>query len=212
MLTLILVTYRVNPVRVTKRETFHHGDLRGALIRLARDELEKFGHHRLSLRELAAQLAVASSAPYRHFETKQALLSELALMGRTELHAAYATIPTGLPPRERLRRACEAYLEFAEQQPQLFRLLFNDDAFWREVGGDPYAEPSGYKLFEAIVAEVMARADRRAVRTTALGCWSAVHGLAMLRITGRLAGFPSEVAADAALLDLIAGIPKGEPT
>ena len=197
---------------MTKRETFHHGDLRGALLRLARDELEKFGHHRLSLRELAARLAVASSAPYRHFETKQALLSELALMGRTELHAAYDTFPAELPPRHRLRRACEAYLVFAEQQPQVFRLLFNDDAFWKEAGGDPYSEPSGYRLFEAIVAEVMALADRTTVRTTALGCWSAVHGLAMLRITGRLAGFPAEVAADAALLDLIASIPKSEPT
>ena len=62
-------------------------DLRTSLLRETRTFLETGDARDLSLRELARRLGVAPSAPYRHFESKEALLAELAIEGFVALAA-----------------------------------------------------------------------------------------------------------------------------
>ena len=58
--------------------TYHHGNLRAALLDEAERSLSRRGASELSLRELARAVGVSHAAPRRHFPDKQALLDALA--------------------------------------------------------------------------------------------------------------------------------------
>src|SRR2546427_8857402 len=96
--------------------TYHHGNLRTALLRAAGERLEKQGITALSLREAARRVGVSHNAPYRHFADREALLAALAAQGFEMLGQAMRG-QTG-------RGMGEAYVRFALQYPQRFRLMF----------------------------------------------------------------------------------------
>src|SRR5512138_2858982 len=96
--------------------TYHHGDLPAALLKAAGRTLEKQGIGALSLRETARRAGVSHNAPYRHFPDREALLVALAAEGFAMLGERLQ----GKPGRE----MGEAYVRFALEQPQRFRLMF----------------------------------------------------------------------------------------
>src|SRR5215469_14061638 len=100
--------------------TYHHGDLRAALVKAAVVEIERSGYENLSLRELAASLGVSRAAPYRHFADRRALLAAIAAAGFDELTAIHRNA-NGKTPQARLAAAGRGYLAFAAERPQLFR-------------------------------------------------------------------------------------------
>src|SRR3954452_4994212 len=55
--------------------TYHHGDLRDALIKAALREAEQGGTEAFSIKALAKQMGVSQPAPYRHFADREALLA-----------------------------------------------------------------------------------------------------------------------------------------
>jgi AcrR family transcriptional regulator len=69
----------------TTPRPYHHGDLRGALLRQAERTLAERGADGLSLRELAREVGVSHGAPRRHFPDKQALLDALVEEGYERL-------------------------------------------------------------------------------------------------------------------------------
>ena len=185
------------------RDTFHHGDLRAALIDAALVEIERGGVENLSLRDLAQQLGVARSAPYRHFENKKALLDVVASIPHARLYDAYSSVPRDLSPQGRLRCACKAYLDLSHDNPRLFQLLFVDsERLEREGFERPGYAQSALILFMDLVRDAMPPADEEAVEMTTLACWSIIHGFAMLRIGRRLAPFQNS-DAEAAILDRV---------
>jgi len=119
----------------TSHPSYHHGELRPALLRAAARILEKEGRDAISLRDLARRAGVSHSAPYRHFADRQALLAALAEEGFALLAAALQ----GKPWREQAM----AYLRFALANPERFRLMFTRPvpaALRRLVGGDAVAQ------------------------------------------------------------------------
>ena len=115
--------------------TYHHGELRPALLRAAAKILEKEGRDAISLRDLARRSGVSHNAPYRHFADRQALLAALAEEGFALLAAALE----GKPWREQAM----AYLRFGIANPERFSLMFTlpvPAALRRFVEGDVVAE------------------------------------------------------------------------
>src|SRR5438874_4746131 len=96
--------------------TYHHGDLPAALLRAAGRTLEKQGIGALSLRATARRAGVSHNAPYRHFPDREALLAALAAEGFAMLGERLRAQPG--------REMGEAYVHFALEQPQRFRLMF----------------------------------------------------------------------------------------
>src|SRR5271170_5574322 len=122
---------------------YHHGDLRAALVKAAAAEIERGGYENLSLRELAESLGVSRAAPYRHFADRRALLAAVAAEGFDELTVIYrGVIAREKTPPARLTAAGRAYLAFATERPQLFRLMFVSDL----LGG---TTPPGPELIKA---------------------------------------------------------------
>jgi AcrR family transcriptional regulator len=115
--------------------TYHHGELRAALLRAAAKILEKEGRDAISLRELARRAGVSHGAPYRHFADRDALLAALAEEG-------FSLLVEQLEGKA-WREQAMAYLRFALADPERFRLMFTrpvPGALRRLVEGDAVAQ------------------------------------------------------------------------
>ena len=167
--------------------SYHHGDLRQALLTAAatRDP------ETLSLRELAQGLGVTAASVYRHFDNKQALLDELAARGFEQLRQRFAAAfdpaqpPTDGPEAiERLRRLGEAYLSFADDEPALWRLMFGVHAAQYRAAATASGQPSSYDHLPAALLglKTCGLIPEEPQAADVLFAWSAIHGLAALRL------------------------------
>ncbi len=105
--------------------SYHHGDLRDALIRAARKILEKDGLAELSLRQVARAVGVSPAAPYHHFADKHALLTAVATLGFAALRSEMLMrMAKETDPVARLDASGVGYVVFAVDNPALFRLMF----------------------------------------------------------------------------------------
>ncbi len=172
--------------------SYHHGDLRAALIKAAAAEIERGGYENLSLRELAQSLGVSRAAPYRHFADRRALLAAVAADGFDRLTAIHRNAK-GRTPHARLAAAGRGYLAFAAEQPQMFRLMFVSDLL---AGGAAPPDPAlikaageSYVVFEQLVAATLDNPDDGAIKAAAIAIMSASYGFALLRMNDRLKPF-----------------------
>ncbi len=184
-------------------KTFHHGNLREALLRMAREKLEKEGHERLSLRELAGDVGVTTGAPYRHFGSREALLRALADDGLNELGVVFErALQLEAEPEQRLREACRSYLEFARRRPNLYRLIFVDNGHWVEEEVVSRGTLPSYEMFKRLVQEAAGN-TLQTLGSVTTACWSLIHGFAVLRMSGRLAQEGNPQQLEHAVLDSV---------
>lgn len=153
--------------------TYHHGDLPAALLRAAGKTLEKRGIAALSLRQAARSAGVSHNAPYRHFPDREALLAALAAEGFAMLGERLR----GQPPRA----IGEAYVRFALEQPQRFRLMFGG---MLPMAKYPELRSAADGAYRALV-EAFKELPRPEVAAAA--AWSLVHGLSHLLLDGHFA-------------------------
>jgi len=171
-----------------KQRSYHHGDLRQALVRSALEILSEAGVGGLTLRAAARRARVSAMAPYRHFADKEALLAAVAEYGFRELAARLsAATAMAADPRAGLAALGVAYVLFACDQPSLFKLMFGPTI--EKKSGHPVLDEAGSACFNALRQAVKAAkffegdSDGNDV---SLACWSLVHGLSALIVDGRL--------------------------
>ena len=169
------------------KNSYHHGDLRDALLASAEQQLEEEGPAGLSLRKLGRALGVSPGAPYRHFEDKDALLAALATIGFRRLRTMMLAEQEGRSKtEERVCRLGIGYIKFAWAHPELFRLMF---------GLMPNRESP--ELLESVDATFALFLDclhqceqegllKLEIADAKLLGWSAVHGAAFLLIDNNL--------------------------
>jgi AcrR family transcriptional regulator len=179
------------------RDSYHHGDLRNALLETALRLVAERGPEGFSLREAAREVGVSPGAAYRHFADKQALMTALGADGHgrlaTAMEKAIAKTP-GTPGTKAhaataLAAIGEAYVEFAVRHPSHFRVMFGPCV--QEEGFAPGCAPSGRDSFQILVDALDALVSSGAVSARArmsaeIPAWSAVHGLAALLVDGAL--------------------------
>jgi AcrR family transcriptional regulator len=171
--------------------TYHHGDLRAACVGAALELLEEGGARALSLRAVARRAGVSPAAPYRHYADREALVSAVAAVGYRELaERLVAAHPAPATP-EQLASVAVAYVQFALEQPALFRMMFGEPC--DRDNDERVAATAVVSLYlREIVARCFPQADAEAL---APAIWALVHGLAFLHLDGRLdASTPSAVA------------------
>ena len=96
---------------------------RARIVDGARCLVERNGHEQLSLRSLAAELDVTAPALYDHVASKDEVLELVAAEGFDELSTRYDVVAEERPI-DRVRARALAYVGFARDRPQLFRLMF----------------------------------------------------------------------------------------
>jgi len=183
--------------------SYHHGNLRAALVETGLAMARESGPDGVALREVARRVGVSHNAAYRHFADREQLLAEIAGRGMDLLTEAMevrlATVPDGLDDvaraQRRLQEVGRAYVEFAMAEPGLFRTAFTSQS--HDVPAEPEA-PTGdeggpYGLLNAILDELVdvgyLAAERRPGADVV--CWAGVHGFAVLHLDGPLAEAPA---------------------
>jgi AcrR family transcriptional regulator len=171
--------------------TYHHGDLHAACLSAALELLEEGGATALSLRAVARRAGVSPAAPYRHYADREALVSAVAAVGYRELAERLTAAHPAPSTPEQLASVAVAYVEFALEQPALFRMMFGEPCD-RDNEERVTATAAVSLYLREIVARCFPRADPEAL---APAIWALVHGLAFLHLDGKLdASTPSTVA------------------
>src|SRR5260221_13857653 len=81
---------RCRMAKAKAAKSYHHGELREALVIAGRKLLEEKGLRGFTLRECARRAAVSHAAPAHHFASLDDLLAEIATRGFVELAAMMA--------------------------------------------------------------------------------------------------------------------------
>jgi AcrR family transcriptional regulator len=184
------------PARKPAR-SYHHGDLRRALVEEAARTIAARGIDALTLREVGRRLGVSRTALYRHFSDKSALLAAVAREGfqrfRQDLVDAWESAGKG---RAGFDAMGIAYVRFAVTNPAHYRVMFGGfrDLCAKDAGLEADAAAAFQALVDALASVEPSRSPDY-LHQLARYVWATVHGIAMLGIDGQLG--PDPQAADA---------------
>ena len=165
----------------TKPRAYHRGNVREDLIEAALEMLKTEGISGLSLNKMAKSLGVSAPAVYNHFRNKEALLAAVAARGFHKLTAAKEAVLAETAPGKRRRALSLAYLKFACDEPNLYRLMFRHEISNRHDYPELIAaENESYGLTVQLGNQSYdpTRAAQKYPRAFLM--WSTLHGMATL--------------------------------
>ena len=163
---------------MTKRDNYHHGQLRDDLVDQAEELIGESGAHSWSMREAARRLGVSQAAPYRHFSDKAALIDAVVLRGYGQLEDRYGkALHRCSGEADRVISVAMAYYQFGVDKPEVFSLMFSSPRLHTTAEA-----LQSYQVFED---EVGAAQERRELapgpaRDQTHARWGAAHGMAEL--------------------------------
>ena len=163
---------------------YHHGNLKEALIESACSVCECEGHENMSLRSIAKNANVSQTAPYRHFKTKQDLLSEVAKRGFIELKNALINAADNTKiaedPQEKFLDMGLAYLNFGLNKQNTYDLMNGP-----ECPKDDYPElkteaQETFAILITAIVELKPRINETELEMMSIKHWATLHGLVSL--------------------------------
>ena len=116
----------------TSPKTYHHGDLRRVLIAAALELAEEGGADGVSVREAARRAGVSPGAPFRHFPSRNDLMSAVAEEAQRRFRSAIAAAiaeTSSEDPLVRFRAFGLAYLRWAMKNPAHFEVISSGKYF-----------------------------------------------------------------------------------
>lgn len=176
------------------QKPYHHGQLREQLLNAGELALGEMAIEQVTLREIARRAGVSHAAPKHHFPSLGHLLAEISARGYQrfvkaldEAAAAAADQQPGLSPEQlaetRLLAMGRAYLRFAESNAAAYQLMFGQRV---NMVMTPNLIGASYSAWSQIVAAAGAVVGSSHAEAGALHIWSCVHGLATLKLAGRV--------------------------
>jgi AcrR family transcriptional regulator len=195
--------------------SYHHGNLRQALLEHGVELARAGGPDAVILRDVQRLAGVSNSAAYRHYADRHALLAAVQNYGMGRLGDSMLETLAEVPDHgsraaralARFRATGRAYIEFALTEPGLFRTAFapgGPHPADETVESDRHPFQILSRCIDDLVATGVLSPDRRDGLDE--GAWAAVHGLSTLFIDGPLRAADAERKAQLTdrLLDLIA--------
>ena len=171
--------------------TYHHGDLKNALIQAGMEILAEEGLGRLSLRKVAKQAGVSHAAPYSHFKDKQALIAAISTEGFKRLYSQIQAIFEQYQdkPDTLLVETAWAYFQFALNETDCFKLMFSSTLEKEKDYPDFVAasKKTFSQLVEIVkVCQTGGVLEEGAADLAAVRLWSTVHGFISLLLEGQI--------------------------
>jgi AcrR family transcriptional regulator len=204
------VRSRAKPNRraAAPRDTYHHGNLRTALMAATLELLEEGGPEAVSVREAAKRAGVSAGAPFRHFPTRTALMTAVAEEAtrrlKTEIAKAVAAAGNA-DPLSRFRAFGLGYLRWASRNPAMFLVVSTRSLI--DYEGSKTMGPDNDELRAQMQALLQEAADKGLLRKSAkaapvsLAARAFVYGLARMQIDDHLRQWKSaSEKPDAAML------------
>ena len=157
--------------------TYHHGNLKEELIACACRLCERDGYTKLSIRSLAKESGVSQTAPYRHFETKEALYASVATNGFKKLsEACYIDVEKKVTKKQLVDVGCR-YIEFGLKNANTYDLMFGTAV--GNFANYPDLLESANKTYDSFRSSFskLANDSEDVIAFKCLTLWSMVHGL-----------------------------------
>jgi AcrR family transcriptional regulator len=174
-----------------KKKTYHHGDLKNALIKAGVEILAKDGVSGLSLRKVASRAGVSHTAPYSHFADKQSLIAAISTEGFRQLYERVSAVAEEYKakPSTQLIEVAWAYVQFALDDRDRFKVMFSGVLDKEKEYPDFVAESQrNFQLVKTVVEANQAAGVLRSGPSdlVALSMWGSIHGFIMLLLEGQI--------------------------
>lgn len=199
-----------------KKEKFHHGDLRNALVKAAVYLLDTEGERGVTIRAVARETGVSHAAPSNHFPNRQALMTALSkeLFEDMSAYILSAVANASASPEARLLAFTDALMEYGLDHPARYKLLWKADIVNSEDQALQQTMDGLYDEFTVIVGDLY-NSGSQDVETAAVALWSMCQGYTSMRLDGvfipkhdTVSGLPRHKAMIRAYID---GLKKGAP-
>ncbi|MFB7220633.1 TetR/AcrR family transcriptional regulator [Streptomyces sp. NPDC002596] len=164
---------------MSSERTYHHGDLRRAVLTAALDVIRTEGPGALSLRDLARRAGVSHAAPAHHFKDRTGLLTAIAAEG-------YGLFADALADAPDLRERGVRYVRFATGHPAHFQVMFQPELYRADDSELLAARARAAQALRAGVAGLPAAGSGDDARLAGVAAWSLAHGFATLLLSGNL--------------------------
>lgn len=195
------------------RRSYHHGDLRRALIEEALRLAAEGGPDVVTVREVARRVGVSSGAPFRHFPDRTTLLTAVAEEAMTRfrqeiLRALEAA--AGKSPLERLRAVGAAYLRWAVRHPTYFEVISSRRLIDYEGSAGLRADNEAVqRLMAGLIEEARLKGDVRDdadARLIVVAGRALVYGLARMKVDDHYASWGLEAGEVERVMDDALGL------
>lgn len=162
---------------------YHHGDLRGALIRAGLELIAEKGFAGWSVAELARRTGVSAAAPYRHFANRGAFLTAIATeAGRAMGDQLEQALAVADGPLDQVSAIAETYVRFMIAHKVGFDLIFSVEL--RE-SDDGDLRAAGRRVIDLMMGPgIEVSPDMMRALELNEELWTTAHGYAALYLTG----------------------------
>ncbi|WFU38620.1 TetR/AcrR family transcriptional regulator [Bradyrhizobium sp. CB82] len=185
------------------QNTYHHGDLRDALIKAALREAEQGGAEAISIKALARELGVSQPAPYRHFADREALLAAVTAEAFRQFTTVLREVMAKPSKQSKLSRLAQATLDFGLRRNGIYRLMFASRTVSCAAAGSELHAATN-ETFALVIEALEAPAVGYLRERHALKIWAAMHGVVMLAQQGMFTGKPAHTTREELVEDFVA--------
>src|SRR6201995_2713748 len=182
--------------------TYHHGDLREALVRAALAEAERGGPEAISIKALAKRLRGPQPAPYRHFADREALLQAVTAEAFRQFNTIMREAIDKPSKRSKLSRFAQAALDFGLRRTGIYRLMFAPRPM-ACAAADSELHIAAHETFELLVESFEAPKVGLLREQHALQIWAALHGVVMLAGQGLMTGGSAKITREQVIDNIV---------
>jgi len=166
------------------KRNYHHGNLAESLLNAVDEIASKFGLEAVTLRACAKMVGVSPSSAFRHYSDKRSLMTAFAARALSKLSETMETAQTAAIDDNAFTAVGMAYIEFALENPALFRAMWNDETIY--ASNEDYIDAANRlsSHLKGGFADTIEDSDPNSFSSEELLAWSSVHGLANLFVDG----------------------------
>ena len=193
----------MNNVNIPRARSYHHGNLRAALIEATLRAIAEDGPDGFTLRDVARRAGVSAAAPYRHFRDKEELLGAVAgeCAERLGELTERAVMAAPANPLEQYRAAGIAYVQFVVAHPEHFRALNTPgiEALMPEAARRKWQHKQEEQRQALAAAQAAGVIAAMPLDDLCLAAQALMHGLGHLIVEGQLGTVSPERAMELAV-------------
>lgn len=168
-------------------KSYHHGNLKHALIEAGIELMNEVGEEQMSLRKIAARCNVSSAAPYAHFKDMDELLHAMQEHVTDEFMVYLLNAiekSENKDGKEAIFNVGKAYVLFFANHPQYYKFLYYHEFIKIDLSMDSHDNFKPFELFRDLVLRVN-RAEGKKINKEEqeleiLKLWADVQGFASI--------------------------------
>ena len=172
-------------IMLEQRQSYHHKDLRNALIETGIELVSTEGINAFSLRKVAAACGVSHAAPYSHFQNKEELLNAMQIFITDRFSELLEnTIEKNSNDTELLKEMGIAYVSFFVENPSYFQFLYAQSNIKIDLSMS-IPDNQNYKpfiIYKNIVGNLLEQTNypKEKQNDIIITIWAFIHGVTAL--------------------------------